>query len=137
MHRFLRRFRCENVCLAPGKLLTKPQHIMKQEREKYYSSLSGRSETCHNMVSKTGDIQLNLALYFNRALCHFYRADQNHRYYTLGYYLCQNGVFLRPPGVRCRKSTLLGVKLPDFTVGSSIQCIIRGYILTVIGVYQA
>ena len=30
-------------------------------------------------------------------------------------------------GVRHRKWTRLGVKLPDFTVGMSSHCIIRGY----------
>ena len=35
--------------------------------------------------------------------------------------------FLRSSGVRHRKWKLLGVKLPDFTVGMSSHCIIRGY----------
>ena len=38
--------------------------------------------------------------------------------------------FLRSSGVRHRKWTRLGVKLPDFTVGMSIHCIIRGYSLS-------
>ena len=36
-------------------------------------------------------------------------------------------VFLRSSGVRHRKWTRLGVKLPDLTVGMSSHCIIRGY----------
>ena len=38
--------------------------------------------------------------------------------------------FLRSSGVRHRKWKLLGVKLPDFTVGISSHCIIRGYSLS-------
>ena len=38
--------------------------------------------------------------------------------------------FLRSSGVRHRKWKVLGVKLPDFTVGISSHCIIRGYSLS-------
>ena len=38
--------------------------------------------------------------------------------------------FLRSSGVRHRKWIRLGVKLPDFTVGMSSHCIIRGYSLS-------
>ena len=47
-------------------------------------------------------------------ICHFCKAEQN-------------AVFLRSSGVRRRKWKMLGVKLPDFTVGISSHCIIRGY----------
>ena len=42
--------------------------------------------------------------------------------------------FLRSSGVRHRKWKLLGVKLPDFTVGISSHCIIRGYSLSLASV---
>ena len=54
-------------------------------------------------------------------ICRFCRAEQK-------------GVFLRSSGVRYRKWTLLGVKLPDFTVGMSSHCIIRGYSLALASV---
>ena len=43
-------------------------------------------------------------------ICHFCRAEQK-----------------GSSGVRHRKWKLLGVKIPDFTVGMSSHCIIRGY----------
>ena len=42
--------------------------------------------------------------------------------------------FLRSSGIRHRKWKLLGVKLPDFTVGMSSHCIIRGYSLSLASV---
>ena len=42
--------------------------------------------------------------------------------------------FLRSSGVRHRKWIRLGVKLPDFTVGMSSHCIIRGYSLSLASV---
>ena len=49
-------------------------------------------------------------------ICHFCRAEQKY--------------VLRSSGVRHRKWALLGVKLPDFTVGMSSHCVIRGYSLS-------
>ena len=53
-------------------------------------------------------------------ICHFCRA--------------QKKGFLRSSGVRHRKWIRLGVKLPDFTVGMSSHCIIRGYSLSLASV---